>query len=276
MPQIISTNVMSLMSQKNLDKSQNILKTALQRLSSGARVNSVQDDAAGLAISERFTTQIRGLDQNARNAADGISLSQTAEGALDEISRNLQRIRQIAVQSANSTNSANDRSSLNEEVIMLQNEVVRVLDGTEFNGVKVLGVSATLIFQVGPNESPTTNQIRISTSIIKNTSALIAAMSANVLTVGGSLSAIARFDSAIDEIVARRSEFGSAQNRFETVMRNTENINENLYASRSRIVDADFARETAELTRAQILQQAGTAMLAQANALPENVLTLLQ
>ncbi|MDH5230120.1 MAG: flagellin [Gammaproteobacteria bacterium] len=278
MPQVINTNVLSLNSQRALNRSQDTLRIAVQRLSSGLRLNSAKDDAAGLAITERFTAQINGLNQAARNASDGISLAQTAEGALAEVASNLQRMRVLAVQSANATNSPADRLSLNDEIRQLQAEIVRVFDGTNFNQVYVFATNTTFPFQVGPNWQTSTNQITVSTAILKSLATLQNAISAaaTISTVAGSLSAIARFDIAINEISERRATWGTIQNRFESVVRNAQNMAENLSASRSRIQDADFAVETAELTRSQILQQAGTAMLAQANAIPQNVLSLLQ
>jgi len=274
MPQVINTNALSLNAQRNLNRSQDTMKTALQRLSSGLRINSAKDDAAGLAISERFTAQIRGLNQAARNASDGVSLAQTAEGALNEISGNLQRIRELAIQSANGTNSTSDRTSLNNEVAALQSEINRVLDSTTFNGVKVFSTN-TLTFQVGADSASATNMIKVSTTTVKTNASFNVATSATVATVAGALSAIDKVDQALNFISAKRAEFGTVQNRFESVIRNVQNVSENLQASRSRIVDADFATETAELTRSQILQQAGTAMLAQANQAPQSVLGLL-
>lgn len=276
MPQIINTNIMSMNSQRNLNRSQDSLQVALQRLSSGLRLNSAKDDAAGLAITERFTTQIRGLAQATRNAADGISLAQVAEGAMQEIANNLQRMRELAIQAANATNSAQDRVSLDDEVTALELEMVRVFDGTEFNGVKVLATSTVMAFQVGPNEDSTTNMVKVTTNVLKTVSNISVALKANIQTVTGALCAILRFDMAIDEISARRATWGTTQNRFESIIRNNQNIHENTSASRSRIQDADFAAETAALARAQVLQQAGVSMVAQANALPQNVLSLLQ
>ncbi|MDH5230118.1 MAG: flagellin [Gammaproteobacteria bacterium] len=275
MPQVINTNALSLSAQRNLNKSQGSMQTALQRLSSGLRVNSAKDDAAGLAISERFTAQIRGLNQATRNASDGISLAQTAEGALGEVASNLQRIRELAVQSANATNSSSDRASLQSEVTQLQNEMSRVLAGTEFNGVNVLGASATLNFQIGANSLSTTNQIAVTTTNVAADAGVAPALSASVSTAAGALTTIDTIDTALDAISTTRGTYGALQNRFESVVRNNQNVAENLAASRSRIQDADFAQETANLTRAQILQQAGVAMVSQANSIPQNVLSLL-
>jgi len=277
MPQIINTNIMSLNAQRNLNRSQDAMATALQRLSSGMRINSAKDDAAGLAISERFTAQIRGLNQAARNAADGISLAQTAEGAMGEIANNLQRIRELAVQSANATNSSSDRTSLNNEVLAIQAEMKRISSSTTFNGVAVLGTSQALSFQVGANAGTTANQVNVTTVKLSNLgSGIGSAYLVTITSVAKALSAISAVDNAINLLATVRAKFGTTQNRFESIVRSAQTTSENLQASRSRIMDADFAKETAELTRTQILQQAGTAMLAQANSLPQNVLSLLR
>jgi flagellin len=387
MPQVINTNVMSLNAQRNLSTSGGALATALQRLSSGLRINSAKDDAAGLAIAERFTTQIRGLNQAARNANDGISLAQTGEGALAEITNNLQRIRELAVQSANSTNSASDREALNQEVEQRLAEIERVASQTSFNGQKILdGSFGTAAFQVGANAGETISiglntsmkkdaigQVAVATgtvdvtdpdgdpdtddfvsadaplaivdddftiavgdgdavqltgdyesvqdlvdainSKVSGASAWIDAdnhvviassedltiVTANdaatllagvadaavaddtdfltaisVETAGDANNTIVRVDAALTSVSSLRSTLGAIQNRFESTITNLTTAAENLTASRSRIQDADFAQETAALTRAQILQQAGTAILAQANAVPQNVLSLLR
>ncbi|MCL4760996.1 MAG: flagellin [Burkholderiales bacterium] len=384
MPQVINTNIASLNAQRNLNASQNALNVSLQRLSSGLRINSAKDDAAGLAISERFTAQIRGLNQAARNANDGISLAQTAEGALSEIGNNLQRIRELAVQSSNATNSASDRAALQVEVGQLLNEIDRVANQTSFNGVKLLdGSFAGAVFQVGANagESITVssitdanvaaigsvsqasgaalsvaassltgfgtaiaaggvtingvdigavgaassaaeragqlvnaiNNVAAQTGVgavyntatgqitLTSAAAITFAGTTNSATVAGWANgsvgtvttttgiagldvsnyanaqlAIQLADSALSTVNSTRATLGAVQNRFQSVVTNLQTAAENLSASRSRIQDADFAAETASLTRAQILQQAGTAMLAQANALPNNVLTLLR
>jgi flagellin len=384
MPQIINTNIASLNAQRNLNGSQNSLATSLQRLSSGLRINSAKDDAAGLAIASRFTSQINGLNQAARNANDGISLAQTAEGALGVIGDNLQRIRELAVQSSNATNSNSDRAALQTEVGQLLNEIDRVADQTSFNGVKLIdGSFAGAVFQVGANagESITVASITdantaalgsvsqltgaaltvnassitgFATAIaaggvtingkdigaigaatsaaeragqlvnainnvsaqsgvgavynsatgqitLSGTAAITVAGTTNSATVAGYANAtigsvttttginlldvsnyanaqlaIQQVDSALSGINTARATLGAYQNRFSSVVSNLQTASENLSASRSRIQDTDFAAETANLTRAQILQQAGTAMLAQANALPQNVLTLLK
>ncbi|WP_287597391.1 flagellin [Thermomonas sp.] len=377
---IINTNVMSLNSQRNLAANNASLGTTIQRLSSGLRINSAKDDAAGLAISERFTTQIRGLNQAARNANDGISLSQTAEGALAEIGNNLQRVRELAVQSSNATNSSTDRDALQAEVTQLQAEIQRVASQTEFNGTKLLdGNFAGQAFQVGANagqlitvdniasaqtsalggtkfaadtaltatNAATITGLTINGAVIDDVAvagdanaqaaALAKAINAKsgdsgvfatasgagvtleslvvdrdlVISAGtvgattysataaaptsdasaqaatfvddvdisdfvGAQRAIGIMDSALTAVNSSRAELGAIQNRFSSVISNLNTTSENLSASRSRIRDTDFAKETAELTRSQILNQAGTAMLAQANQVPQSVLSLLR
>ncbi|WP_287597385.1 flagellin [Thermomonas sp.] len=386
---IINTNVMSLNSQRNLAANNASLGTTIQRLSSGLRINSAKDDAAGLAISERFTTQIRGLNQAARNANDGISLSQTAEGALAEIGNNLQRVRELAVQSSNATNSSTDRDALQAEVTQLQAEIQRVASQTEFNGTKLLdGNFAGQAFQVGANAGQlitvdsiasaqtdslgatqfadgtvtiavptsaaadmvltdvTVNNVNLGTFTIAANSgtaaemqqamqtAVVSAINANSAEIGavakadgttagqinitgvtdtstqltftstqtntgaptlvaaalateyvadvdisdfnGAQRAIGVMDQALTAVNSSRAELGAIQNRFSSVISNLNTTSENLSASRSRIRDTDFAKETAELTRSQILNQAGTAMLAQANQVPQSVLSLLR
>jgi flagellin len=275
MAQVINTNIASLNTQRALTRSQGDLNTALARLSSGLRVNSAKDDAAGLAISERFTTQIRGYNQAVRNANDGISLAQTAEGTLQEVANALQRIREIAVQSINATNSSLDRQSLQQEVTQLQNEITRVA-GTTFNGAAVVGSGATsFTFQVGPNAGDT---VTVSTTNIMSTATGYGSVvsTGQVSTITGACALLSAVDGYLDTINSTRATLGAIQNRFEAIIRNGQNVAENLTASRSRIQDADFAMETARLTRAQILQQAGISMLSQANSQPQNVLSLLQ
>lgn len=281
MAQVINTNVMSLNSQRSLMNSQASMATSLQRLSSGLRINSAKDDAAGLAISERFTAQIRGLEQANRNANDGISMLQTAEGALDEVGNMLQRMRELAVQAANGTVSDADKKSLDDEFTELRDEIVRITDTTEFNGTSLLGANASVNFQVG-FENGANNQIKISfldlatANIASGGIASVATGAFGISTAGSASTALGRLDAAIDAISAKRADFGAKQNRLESTVRNNASIIENQSAARSRTMDADFAAETANLTRAQILQQAGTAMLAQANAIPQNVLSLLR
>ncbi len=272
----INTNVASLNVQRNLSSSNNNLATSLQRLSTGLRVNSAKDDAAGLAISERFTAQIRGLNQGARNAADGISLAQTGEAALKEITGNVQRIRELAVQASNATNSAADRAALQLEVGALKEEITRVVGSTNFNGQNLLNGSAgTLAFQVGANQGQT---VDIVTSNIAGGTGMTAILdAASVLTTPAGITAIlTNAEAALTELGSARATFGAAQNRFESIITSAQTTSENLSAARGRIIDADFAAETATLTRNQILQQAGVAMLSQANALPQAALGLLR
>ena len=375
----INTNVASLNAQRNLNSSSADLATSLQRLSSGLRINSAKDDAAGMAISERMTTQIRGMNVAMRNANDGVSLAQTAEGSLDSVSDALQRIRELAVQSANATNSASDRAALDAEAQQLKSEVNRVASQTNFNGVKLLDGSFTnQVFQVGANSGETisvsgivdaqstalgTSQIATVTGAAPAAAGAIAAdtfsitdaggtaifvgavaagadvpgQGANVSaainavagqtgvyatadattgavtltsthaftiggtvtntgltaaatatadhigfddvdigTAGGANTAIVYMDAALTAVNTARADLGAIQTRFESVVSNLAINSENISAARGRILDADFAAETASLTKNQILQQAGTAMLAQANSIPQNVLSLLR
>jgi flagellin len=388
MAQVINTNTMSLNAQRNLSTSGASLATTIQRLSSGLRINSAKDDAAGLAISERFSTQIRGLDVAVRNANDGISLAQVAEGSLSEIGNNLQRIRELAVQSANASNSSSDRAALNAEVKQLTSEIDRVAKQADFNGTKLLDGSFTSqLFQVGANagqaiaidkvvdaQAKTLGNVRFAaaqtgsaaavpasannsiTGMVVNgvtidpiqwtagtsatnvantiagalnsrlgetgvyasvagdavtltsvkqgrdftytagtvavaesvgltgiaasataaagTSAFVSGL--DVTSFAGAQKALEIVDAALTSVNGARADLGAIQNRFTSVVANLQSSSENLAASRSRIRDTDFAKETAELTRTQILQQAGTAMLAQANQVPQNVLSLLQ
>ncbi len=381
MPQTINTNIASLNAQRNLNGSQAASQTAMQRLSSGMRINSAKDDAAGLAISERFTSQIRGLNQAARNANDAISLSQTAEGAMASVGDNLQRIRELAVQSANATNSSSDRAALQSEVAQLKSEIDRVASQTNFNGTKLLDGSFTsAAFQVGANANETISVTGVQNSTIaglgsvtsaSTQSALVSSLgvgaaaagsltingtdigalaavgtsqeraaqvvdavnkvagatgvnaymdtatnrlvmtSGATITLGGTDNAaltgfngagavtaaaatttglttmdissfagatlaIKQVDSALGQINTSRATLGALQNRFTSTVSNLQTAAENLSASRSRIQDTDYAAETASLTKNQILQQAGMAMLAQANQAPNNVMSLLR
>jgi len=281
MPQTINTNLVSLNAQRNLNMSQSALATSMQRLSSGLRINSAKDDAAGLAIAERMNTQVRGMNVAVRNANDGISLSQTAEGALGKVGDSLQRMRELAVQARNSTNSDNDKDSLNKEFAQLQSEVARVLGGTTFNGKHILGSdAATLDFQVGANTTAD-DMISITTSDMSADATLTAVTASTAVidhtaTAGDIKTVIDNIDAALDEINDTRATFGATQSRFDAVIANLQQAAESQSAARSRIMDADFAAETAALSRAQILQQAGNAMVAQANQLPQQVLTLLR
>ncbi len=402
MAQVINTNVMSLNAQRNLNTSGSSLANSIQRLSSGLRINSAKDDAAGLAISERFTTQIRGLDVATRNANDGISLAQTAEGAMVEIGNNLQRIRELAVQSANATNSQSDRDALNAEVNQLVSEIDRVSRQTNFNGTKLLdGSFSGALFQVGADagqtigintivnaradalggskfssgtlstavtagkgvnitdmvitgtdgkdvtlgnisvaagatdadtkasvakaiaaaanekmdqtgvyatvdktdatkvvftsiKDDTDGEVAVDAGTWKDDDTAAAAVTGvtdptitvatsasyandlDISSIAGAQQALSIVDSALTAVNSSRADMGAIQNRFTSTIANLSTTSENLSASRSRIRDTDYAKETAELTRTQILQQAGTAMLSQANSSTQNVLSLLQ
>jgi flagellin len=264
----INTNVTSLNAQRNLASTSLSLTTAMQRLSSGMRVNAAKDDAAGLAIAERMDAQTRGMNVAIRNANDAISLAATAEGALGAISANLQRMRELTVQAANGTNSATDISALAAEFTQLTDENTRVVAATKFNKTQVIA-AASFTFQVGANDQTAEDQI-----VVAGTSpTLTAAVFTDSTSAVATLTAI---DTAIDNVTTTRSTWGAAQNRFESVISNLRVAAENAAAARGRIVDADYAQETAKLTRAQVLQQAGTAMVAQANQGPNGVLALLR
>ena len=281
MAQIINTNIMSLNAQRNLSATQSALATSVQRLSTGLRVNSAKDDAAGLAIAERMNTQVRGMNVAIRNANDAISLSQTAEGTLSKINDMGQRMRELAVQSANATNSDSDRKNLDAEYQALAQEIKRNLAGASFNGTKLFATAAALTFQVGANAA-TTDQITINTQNLTGDNSIVevigaaGADAASIGTAAGASAALGKLDTMLATVNSKRAEFGAIQNRFEAVIQTLQVSAENQTAARSRIMDADFASETAALTRAQVLQQAGTSMLSQANSLPNNVLSLLR
>ena len=271
MPQVVNSNSSALNTQRNLNRSQGDLATSLQRLSSGLRINSAKDDAAGLAISDRMTAQIRGLNQAVRNANDGISVAQVAEGALGEVTNALQRIRELAVQSANDTNSAADRTSLQAEVTQLVAEIDRIASTTSFNGKNLLDGTFTGTFHIGAYAGQ-----NISFAITASDTTTLAINAVDISTQVGADGAITSIDAALATVDSQRGDLGAVQNRFESVIASGQATAENVAAARSRILDADFAAETANLSRAQILQQAGTAMLAQANQGAQNVLSLLR
>jgi len=278
MAQTINTNMMSLNAQRNLATNQASLATTMQRLSSGLRVNSARDDAAGLAIAERMQAQVRGMNVAVRNANDAVSLAQTAEGALGRISDNLQRMRELAVQSANASNSSDDRENLDLEYQELSDEVERVLNNTVFNSsTYLLNAEATLTFQVGANNT-SVDQVSIATENLKTKTGMAAVLAGDITGTGASNAqqAMNDLDTAINEITNARAKFGSAANRFDSVISALQTSSENAASARGRIVDADFATETANLSRTQILSQAGSAMLAQANQMPQQVLSLLR
>jgi flagellin len=263
----INTNVVSLNAQRNLSNSKVSLATSMERLSSGLRVNSARDDAAGMAIADRMNAQIRGIGVAIRNANDGISLAQTAEGALATITDALQRMRELAIQSQNGTNSASDRANLDAEYQQLSQEITRIADQTKFNGVAIVGAGAGAnVFQVGPNNGDT---LTITTSAVTT-------VAGDVLTTGAANTAVTALDTSLDLINTQRATYGAAMSRFSLAITNLQITGENQSAARGRIVDADFASETANLSRAQIMQQAGAAMVAQANQLPNQVLALLR
>jgi flagellin len=277
MAQIINTNIASLNAQRNTATSQSSLSVAMQRLSSGLRVNSAKDDAAGLAIAERMNAQVRGMNVAIRNANDGISLAQTAEGGLSKVGDALQRMRELAVQARNATNTSDDKTSLDKEYQQLAEEITRVLGGTTFNGKTILGVEAGAnLFQVGANTTEN-DEITVTTTDF-TTNADITAVTTGDLNgdADGLKTIIDNIDTALNTVNGERAVYGAAQNRFDAVISNLQISVENQSAARSRIMDADFAQETANLSRAQILQQAGNTMVAQANQLPQQVLTLLR
>ena len=305
MASTINTNVTALNAQRNFSATQSNMSTTMQRLSSGLRVNSAKDDAAGLAIAERMNAQIKGMNVAVRNANDAISYSQTAEGALSKMGDNLQRMRELAVQSRNATNSSGDRANLQKEFTQLQDELKRTIDGSKFNNQAIFAssASATLEFQVGAGTDAATDIIKVSNAVMGGGTAAAASsvssssdvddLMATVYTtmgtgttglsisgtagdVGNIDSAINAIDAALDKVNGTRADFGAAQNRFDAVISSLQVNIENQSAARGRIVDADFAAETANLSRSQILQQAGTAMIAQANQLPQSVLQLLR
>jgi flagellin len=298
---VINTNTLSLTTQNNLTKSQSSLGTSIERLSSGLRINSAKDDAAGQAIANRFTSNINGLTVAARNANDGISLAQTAEGALSEVNNNLQRIRDLTVQAQNSSNSASDIDSIQAEVNQRMEEINRVTTQTDFNGIKVLNTgtgSSSYSFQVGSKDSETIS-ISMSSSDSYNLFSVSSATGATggsvngnaratsaegfdvlsgTVTTGGTTdgSPLADIDAAIKAVDSQRSLLGASQNRFESTITNLNNTVSNLTAARSRIQDSDYATEVSNMSRAQILQQAGSSVLAQANQVPQTMLSLLR
>ncbi|EMO4163921.1 FliC/FljB family flagellin [Morganella morganii] len=378
MAQVINTNVLSLVTQNNLNRSQGVLGTAIERLSSGARINSAKDDAAGQAIANRFTSNVKGLTQASRNASDAISIAQVTEGAVNEINDNLQRIRELAVQAQNSTNSESDRTSIKEEVDQRLKEIDRISEQTQFNGIKVLSGDSKMTFQVGANDGETIdidlkkvdrdtlglksldvaaskygravsasdfeslvkgtgtdaeakqavedgiNGIKLGTDAVTDAKIyyqtdangvvdknnvyiqgkingkdveLKAAVSATAKTAAadGKLEftgvaeldtadkkaladkgPLGTLDKALSKIDTQRSQLGAFQNRMQSTINNLNNSVNNLSAARSRIQDADFATEVSNMSRGQILQQAGTSVLAQANQVPQSVLSLLR
>jgi len=265
MASVINTNVFSLNSQRALDRSQSSMQTSLERLSSGLRINKAKDDAAGLAISDRMTAQIRGYDQAIRNTNDGISMFQTADGAMAEVTNALQRMRELAVQASTGTVNTADRTSLQAEYDALESTITDIVADTKFNDTTLLD-GGTVTIQSGINAGDTT-------SVTFGDISALTGLAADLTT--GASAAITALDADIDTVSAARATVGGVQSGLESRVRNMASMTENLSAARSRVLDADFAKETANLTRTQILQQAGSAMLAQANQLPQTVLSLL-
>ena len=285
MAMTINTNVMSLNAQRNATNNQSSMATTMQRLSSGLRVNTAKDDAAGLAIAERMNTQVRGMTIAVRNANDGISLSQVAESGISTLTDILQRMRELAVQAMNTTNTSSDVSALNQEYSQLGSELGRIISAVQFNGSSLFTTTASYTFQVGANTgqnisvaSSTLNfQSAAGLSSVMNGGIYTASTSALTTTANLQNSAnLTAIDLAIDTVNSARAQLGAVQSRFEKTINFLQTGIENQSAARGRIVDADFAAETSNLSRVQILQQAGTAMIAQANQMPQSVLQLLK
>jgi len=289
---VVNTNVNASIAQNALVRNERQMNTAMERLSTGQRINSAADDAAGLAISSRMTSQIRGLDVGIRNANDAISMISTADGALIEVTNMLQRMRELALQASNGTTTSADRDYLNSEYANLLTEIDRIADNTQWNGGNILdgtanGTSATVKFQVGANGGQTiaVNFGNLTQGTVASVSGAMddLASAAGTIDAGTSASAIStgstaitQLDSAITSVNSQRATFGAAMNQLTYAVDNLSNVKVNAEAARSRVLDTDYAKETSELARTQIIQQAGTAMLAQANQLPQTVLSLLQ
>lgn len=293
MASVINTNIASINAQRNLSASQSALQRSLQRLSSGMRINSAKDDAAGMAVATRMDSIVRGSQVAMRNANDGISLAQTAEDSISKITDGLQRMRELAIQAANATLSSGDRDNLQVEFAQMQEEIHRVISGANFNGVSLLDTAANTFhsgyaFQIGAGASGANilgvDNIDSATSMLEFSTNYVGTGvggGSTVIFIGGTdfiaaQSAIDLLDSALGFVNAARAKWGAVQNRFDAIVSSLQITVENQSAAKSRIMDADFAVETANLTRGQILQQAGTAMLAQANSLPTGVLSLLK
>lgn len=289
----VNTNTSSLSAQRQLMGSAKSLDTSFERLSSGLRINSAADDAAGLLISNRLTSQVNGLNQSVRNANDGISLSQTAEGALDETTNMLQRMRTLSIQAANGSNSDKDRAAIQQEVSQLSTEINRIASDTTFGGENLLDGTYTGVFQVGADSNQTIS-FNLTDGGVNNTidyagnggftmsglsssaaTAQVSVSTASVSTVANAQSMVDVLDTMIAAVDSKRSELGAIQNRFGSTISNLSNITENVSSARARVRDADFAAETAELTSSQILQQASSSILAQANQRPQTALSLL-
>ena len=270
MSNVVATNLFSLNAQRNLANNSMGMNTAMERLSSGLRINSAKDDAAGLAVAERMNAQARGMNVAIRNASDAVSMVRTAEGGLQQVTDTLQRMRELAVQAANGSYSDEDRDLLDTEYQELASEVDRIIDVTRFNNIQVLSDAGSIDFQVGAN---TNAEDTISVNFA-NMSGTFSAT--DITSAGNAQTEIGVIDEALDAFNEQRAEFGAANNRFESTIINLRNASENQMAAQSRIMDADFAAETAALTKAQVLQQSGIAILAQANQAPQAVLGLLR
>ena len=270
----VNTNVSSLNAQRQVFNVSNSLSTSFERLSSGFRINSAADDAAGLQITERMTSQVQGLDQAARNANDAISLTQTAEGALDETTTALQRVRTLAVQAQNGINSTEDRAALSSEITALKNEISRIAAETEFAGLDILSGDFSADFLVGANQGQTVT-VAIGDGTADSLGADGLLVTGTVDTDANADTLLGQVDAALSSIGTVRSDLGALQNRFQSTIRNLSNISENVSAARSQIRDTDFATETADLTRNQIMQQASISVLSQANQRPQSALSLL-
>ncbi|WP_323614448.1 flagellin domain-containing protein [Pseudomonas putida] len=279
----VNTNTTSLGVQKNLNRASDALSTSMTRLSSGLKINSAKDDAAGLQIATRMTSQIRGQTMAIKNANDGISIAQTAEGAMQEQTNILQRMRELAVQSRNDSNSEDDRNALDAEYQSMLEEIDRIAASTQLNGKSLLnGDAGVMTFQVG-SSATANDQIEIDLSSDMSSAGVLSGLATTVITGADSATAetnfaaaIAAIDTALQTINTTRADLGAAQNRLTSTVNNLQNINENAEAARGRVQDTDFAAETAQLTKQQTLQQASTSVLAQANQLPSAVLKLLQ
>jgi len=275
----INTNVNSLNAQRNAGMSASSLATSMQRLSSGLRINSAKDDAAGLAIATRMDAQYRGMNVAIRNANDGISLAQTAEGGLQTLTDMVQRMRELAVQASNGTNTSSDLSALNEEYVQLGTEIARTLSSVEFNGQSLLDTSSSFTFQVGANSGQSITVDASAMAVATGDLSLATTGAASALTTSaasGNAANIENLDKALTAINTTRANLGAVQSRFTNTINFLQTAAENQAAAKGRIMDADFAAETSVLSRSQILQQAGTAMIAQANQLPQGVLALLR
>lgn len=269
----VNTNASSLNAQRNLFNAGEALNTSFERLSSGFRINRAADDAAGLQISDRLTSQLQGLNQAVRNSNDAISLTQTAEGALSEVTTSLQRVRQLAVQSQNGINNSADRTALQAEVTQLTQEISRIAQTTQFAGNNILDGGFSSVFLVGANSNQNIS-INLSRSGGFGASGL-GVGTVSVTSAANASAALASIDTAISTIGAQRANLGALQNRFQSTIRNLSNVAENISSARSRVRDTDFATETAELTRNQIVQQASISVLSQANQRPQSALSLL-